>query len=200
MEIEINSVNLKKNNDDPTITEQENFKISEIEYQKSENDSMNRDIIDYETTLISSEPIIKDISVWTLLFSMSSKLDILIFILASISSLLLGLSMPAFEILNGLAITKLSDFNSRDKIVENTSVFSVYFIYTGIICFFLSLNMVFLWEYYGTIISSNIKKEYFKLIMMQEQAWFDVNNQYEFASKVQSQTTIIANGVKLYIN
>ena len=40
-----------------------------------------------------------------------------------------------------------------------------------------------------------LKRQYFKVILSQEQGWFDANNPFEFATKVQSQLEQIEFGI-----
>ena len=40
-----------------------------------------------------------------------------------------------------------------------------------------------------------LKRLYFKVILSQEQGWFDANNAYEFATKVQSQLEQVEMGL-----
>jgi ATP-binding cassette subfamily B (MDR/TAP) protein 1 len=56
------------------------------------------------------------------------------------------------------------------------------------------MNTAF-WIYTSTKNLSALKREYFKVILRQEQGWFDQNNPYQFSTMVQSQLKIIESGV-----
>jgi hypothetical protein len=60
--------------------------------------------------------------------------------------------------------------------------------------------MISLFSYNGRVLSQRIKKKYFKLIMLQEQGYFDQCNTYEFATKIQAQVKSIENGVNINFN
>ena len=53
----------------------------------------------------------------------------------------------------------------------------------------------FFWEYAALRQMHHLKEKYFARILMQEQGWFDQNNAYEFATKVQVQLEQIELGV-----
>jgi ABC-type multidrug transport system fused ATPase/permease subunit len=52
-----------------------------------------------------------------------------------------------------------------------------------------------MWNYSGLRQMHHLKEKYFALILKQEQGWFDENNAYEFATKVQAQLEQISMGV-----
>ena len=60
------------------------------------------------------------------------------------------------------------------------------------VCNFL---MMFLWSYLSLRQLHWLKKNYFRIILNQEQAWFDENNAFEFATKVQAQLEQIELGL-----
>ena len=47
----------------------------------------------------------------------------------------------------------------------------------------------------GNRMCHRLKREYFRTILMQEQGWFDANNPYEFATKVQAQLEQVEFGI-----
>ena len=60
------------------------------------------------------------------------------------------------------------------------------------VCNFL---MMFLWSYLALRQLHWLKNNYFKIILKQEQGWFDENNAFEFATKVQAQLEQIELGL-----
>ncbi len=119
-------------------------------------------------------------------FQTNTKQRILIFI-AIICSLASGLSMPLFAILMGRTINNLGILmTGRASLLDTITELSKTFVYVGLGIAVASFVMVWLWMYIGQIIVKNIKEDYFKRIMMQEQGWFDSNNPYEFSTKIKS--------------
>ena len=69
----------------------------------------------------------------------------------------------------------------------------------GIISFITNfLNLMF-WSLIGNRCSLKIKKNYFALLLSQEQGWFDTYNTYELATKVQAQLEQIEQGIGIRI-
>ena len=60
------------------------------------------------------------------------------------------------------------------------------------VCNFLS---VCFWSLIGNRCCYNLKKKYFTTILAQEQGWFDSNNAFEFATKVQAQLEQVEQGI-----
>ena len=60
------------------------------------------------------------------------------------------------------------------------------------VCNFL---MMFLWSYIAMRQIRRLKTNYFRIILNQEQGWFDENNAFEFATKVQAQLEQIELGL-----
>ena len=69
------------------------------------------------------------------------------------------------------------------------------FMYYGIAAFVATFMSNFFWEYASLRQMHHLKEKYFARILMQEQGWFDQNNAYEFATKVQVQLEQIELGV-----
>ena len=69
----------------------------------------------------------------------------------------------------------------------------------GIISFVSNfLNLTF-WSLIGNRCSLKLKKNYFTLLLSQEQGWFDTYNTYELATKVQAQLDQIELGIGVRI-
>ena len=60
------------------------------------------------------------------------------------------------------------------------------------VCNFLSVSF---WSLIGNRCVYNLKKRYFTTILAQEQGWFDSNNAFEFATKVQAQLEQVEQGI-----
>ena len=55
--------------------------------------------------------------------------------------------------------------------------------------------MLFLWGLSALRQMHFLKKNYFELIMSQEQEWFDENNEFQFSTKIQTQLEQIEYGL-----
>ena len=65
----------------------------------------------------------------------------------------------------------------------------------GIAAFICNFLSICFWSLIGNKISHKLKKLYFKVILQQEQAWFDSNNAFELATKVQAQLEQVEMGI-----
>jgi len=138
----------------------------------------------------------KPIGFFKLLYALADKTDIMILTLALLGSLIGGAAMPMISLLLGKV---LNQFNGN---IENADVPSLVsglitnFLLVGIAIFLGSGMMVFFWNLSGRRMINKINADYFRVIMLQEQSWFDQKNKFEFSSKIQSQIKTIENGVK----
>jgi len=142
----------------------------------------------------------KIVSFWTLQCHFSDKVDITFLVIAFIGSIGAGVSMPIFALIFGATINSFNDNNINDpkelsSIVGNMAI---NYIIAGSGILFFSALMVTFWTINGKRLIKKIKEEYFKVILKQEQGWFDNFNPFEFATRVSSQTKTIENGVKIY--
>ena len=69
------------------------------------------------------------------------------------------------------------------------------FLYIGTGMFFAYFLMTSMWTYTGLRQMHKLKEKYFATILKQEQGWFDANNAFEFATKVQAQIEQVELGV-----
>jgi ABC-type bacteriocin/lantibiotic exporter with double-glycine peptidase domain len=106
--------------------------------------------------------------------------------------------MPMISLLLGNAINNFSPNISKADLTPRIHDLVIRFILAGIGIFVGSFMMVFFWSIVGRRLIIKINEEYFRILMKQEQGYFDQSNAYEFATKVQYQTKIIENGVINY--
>jgi ATP-binding cassette subfamily B (MDR/TAP) protein 1 len=141
----------------------------------------------------------KPVGFFKLIYLLANKCDIALISFACLGSLIAGGAMPLISLLLGKV---LNQFNGN---IETTDVPSLVaglvttFLLVGIAIFLGSFMMVFFWSLTGRRIINKINEDYFRVIMLQEQAWFDQSNMFEFATKVQGQIKTIENGVNYYI-
>ena len=147
----------------------------------------------------------KNISIFKLYCHISNAPEVWFMILASIGSLGAGLAGPLMSYLFGDLI---NDFSGTQTITESTNmdelmdqfqktiddmVYKLLYIGTGM--FFANFLANFFWKYSSLRQLFILKESYFSTILKQEQGWFDENNAYEFATKVQAQLEQIELGL-----
>ena len=145
----------------------------------------------------------KDISLFRLYSHLMRKIDILYLILALIGSLGAGLSMP---IMAYISSDLMGDIGNTSEYVDdplilldrvenafNTQIKR--FLIFGAISFVCNFLAICFWCLLGSRMCHNLKRKYFTVILSQEQGWFDANNAFEFATKVQAQLEQIEMGV-----
>ena len=151
----------------------------------------------------------KNISVPKLYCHLSKQTEKILLIFGIIGSLGSGVSGPLMTQLFGGTIDDASssqDINPAlmseieldeffDVFQNNIDKMSKKFIYIGIGMFFANFLANFCWTYAGLRMVFHLKENYFSIILKQEQGWFDENNAYEFATKVQAQIEQVDLGV-----
>ena len=141
------------------------------------------------------KPIIS-ISIFKLHYEFCEKWDYFLTIIAIISSIGLGSIYIMFEFLVGSTINDLIPNNKSYKnYMETISRDSWRFVFFGLLAFIFTSTSNIIWFHLGQKLSYKFKVEYFKMILSQEQGWFDSINPFEFSSKIESQTNAIENGV-----
>lgn len=139
------------------------------------------------------------ISFFKLQYSLSSRKDNIMAIVAGICSLIQGFAFPVFSYLFGKTMNKLQSVESLDKLLSVMTGLSINYLILGGAIFFSSFMMISFWTIVGKTLALNIKRLYFKFILRQEQAYFDSINTFEFATKVQNQTKLIEAGIGIKI-
>jgi hypothetical protein len=184
---------------DPTIIENNAFEDS-LEEERMERDEREKERKEKEERIKrqeeEKEKNKKSVSFFTLLYSETSCSDRLIMVVGLIGSMGAGCSLPLFAILFGNVINNLGPLNNFvEAFVSNVSELCLKFLYVALGVFAAGTLMIGCWTYSGRVIVKKIKSEYFRLIMLQEQGWFDECDPYQFTTKIQSQCTTIENGV-----
>lgn len=88
------------------------------------------------------------------------------------------------EYLTNAYYTAKQLFASFDENIDDMVYTLLYIGVAEFVCF--AVNKFF-WCFVGIRMLNNLKRKYFAVILKQEQGWFDANNAYEFATKVQAQ-------------
>ena len=134
------------------------------------------------------------------------NIDYIFLVLAVIGSIGAGISMPLMSYLTSDVYSDVGNTSeSRDteanieamkSIVKKTMNDQIkkQLIY-GAISFVCNFMSVCFWSLVGNRCVYNLKKKYFTTILAQEQGWFDSNNAFEFATKVQAQLEQVEQGI-----
>ena len=147
----------------------------------------------------------KSVSIFRLFGHLNRPIDYLFMFLALIGSLGSGISMPIqayissdlfSDVGNTSESVTMEDILVMMEIVEKTfnNQIKRFFIFGTIafVCNFLSMSF---WNLVGQRDIHHLKFKYFSIILGQEQGWFDQNNAYEFATKVQAQLEQVEMGM-----
>ena len=145
----------------------------------------------------------KDVSLFHIYSHLMEKIDILFLILAIIGSLGAGLSLPIMAYISsdlmgdvGNTSEYADDLLLLIEKVENAFNTQIKrFLIFGAIAFTANFLAICFWVLLGSRMCHNLKRKYFTVILSQEQGWFDANNAFEFATKVQAQLEQIEFGV-----
>ena len=145
----------------------------------------------------------KEISIFRIYSHLMEKIDILYIILAIIGSLGAGLSLPIMAYISSDLMGDVGNTSeyADDPLVLLDRVKSAFntqirrFLIFGAIAFVCSFLAICFWCLLGSRMCHTLKRRYFTVILSQEQGWFDANNPFEFATKVQAQLEQIEFGV-----
>ena len=147
----------------------------------------------------------KDIGPFKLIFHISSFLEIVLMLIGCLGYIGAGLSDPLTALLLGDTINKFIEINKQMELNENNLVMDEFsdttrkmvirFLYVGAICFLSNFLGGLIMGYTSLRQIHKLKKNYFRLLLEQEQSWFDENNSFELATKVQMQVEQIELGL-----
>ena len=137
----------------------------------------------------------KSVGVFQLYYTCADTTDKLMMFIGTIGSLGSGISMPLFALLFGNALGAFGDQNSAITIKNAIGNMVFQFLIVGVAMFVSYFLHGLCWTWSGMRMIHKIKEDYFKIILKQEQGWFDKNNAFEFSTKVQSQITQIEGGM-----
>jgi hypothetical protein len=144
----------------------------------------------------------QSVGFFKLQYTYSNPRDLIIVILATLASFGLGISMPLFAVTFGGSINNFGDTGNigQNSYINQMGNMCLQFFYIGLGMFVAGFLMIWLWSYNGRVIAQAIKKDYFRLLMSQEQGFFEVNPDIlKYPTKIQSQIKKIEMGVKSLI-
>ena len=142
---------------------------------------------------------IKDVSVFRLYSHLSENFEYFLMIMGFIGSIGAGASNPIMAYLTGSTTSDAGESVSNNVENMNDEEKQIFFasfkkqmdkkvrefLIYGVASFVAVFMSNFFWEYASLRQMHHLKEKYFERILMQEQGWFDQNNAYEFATKVQ---------------
>ena len=191
-------------NSETNLNKEEKIEIPELEEEnEEENKEEEKEVEQGAKSNLMFE--LKSISVFKLYCHISNTPEVIFMIIASIGSLGAGLAGPLMSYLFGDLI---NDFSGTQTMTDSTNVdelmdqfqdtidkmvYKLLYIGTGM--FFAYFLANFFWKYASLRQLFILKESYFSTILKQEQGWFDENNAFEFATKVQAQLEQIELGL-----
>ena len=151
----------------------------------------------------------KDISPFKLYCHLSGKTEIILMVIGFIGAMGSGVAAPLMTFLFGDTFNEFTGVTEEliefvpeetlklmfDKFEKNIDKMVKKLLYIGTGMFFAFFISKFTWNYVGIKQMQHLKENYFATILKQEQGWFDANNAFEFATKVQAQIEQITLGV-----
>ena len=194
------------------IENQKNYMDTEVPLADNVSSIGLKKLLNLERGRSAKENLIfdlKEVSIFRLYFHLSEAFEYFLMILGFIGSVATGASNPIMTYLTGSttsdasksATDKLEEMDEEEKKIffaafkktmdKKVKEFMIY----GAISFVAAFISNFCWEYASLRQMHHLKEKYFARILMQEQGWFDQNNAFEFATKVQVQLEQIELGV-----
>ncbi len=145
----------------------------------------------------------KEISIFHIYNHLAYPIDYLFIVLAIIGSLGAGLTMPIMSYLSTDLFSDVGNTSEysddpeklRDRVEDAFDTQIKRFLIVGVIIFFCHFFSVCFWTLVGSRMCHRLKENYFRVILSQEQGWFDANNPFEFATKVQAQLEQVEMGI-----
>jgi len=166
----------------------------------------SKDFIMKDNILNKIIPEEESINLIKIYYHLNKPIDWFFIFLGIIGSLGAGVSSPLMsfttsEVYSRIANTSenrdskfnLEEMEDNVKKIMDYKIKSL-LIYGAIsfLCYFMSICC---WSLVGNRCVYNLKKNYFTIILKQEQAWFDANNPFELGSSVNAQLTNIEQGI-----
>jgi ATP-binding cassette subfamily B (MDR/TAP) protein 1 len=141
----------------------------------------------------------RSVSFFKLNYSYAKKKDALVIILGIIGSLASGVvSIPLMAITFGGIVNNfnIKSSDSNENYYDSVKKMCLQYFYIGLGCFFSGFLMIWMWSIFGRRISKRIKKDYFRILMRQEQGFFEENDDIlKYPTKIQAQMKKIEMGV-----
>ena len=139
----------------------------------------------------------KSISLFRLYTHLCEPIDYLYMVLGTIGSIGSGITMPLLAYMMSDLFSDIGNTSENDTEVDIEEMKNVVekamnkqikrFLIFGALTFVANFLNVCFWTLVGERCVHHMKRNYFTVILSQEQGWFDAHNAFEFATKVQAQ-------------
>ena len=145
----------------------------------------------------------KEVSLFHIYNHLAEPIDYFYMVLAIIGSIGAGLALPIMSYLSTDLFSETgntSEYSNdlqklRDKVEDIFNLQIKRFLIVGVIIFVCNFLSICFWTLMGSRMCHRLKRNYFTVILSQEQGWFDANNAFEFATKVQAQLEQVEMGI-----
>ena len=145
----------------------------------------------------------KDISLFHIYHHLAEPIDYLYMVLAIIGSIGAGVAMPIMSYFSADLFSDIGNTSEysdnleelRDRVEDAFNTQIKRFLIIGAIIFVANFLSICFWTLMGSRMCHRLKRNYFTVILNQEQGWFDANNAFEFATKVQAQLEQVEMGI-----
>lgn len=195
-EISFNEIKTSKNKesnqnktDMNSISHFESLEMNELESLNKEQEEK----IEKKPNKKENNP--KSIPFLKILFHFANKFQTFLIVLAILSSFIFGYVQVILELLITISMNHL-DRNPYEEDYIARVVNDIYlYMIVGMIIIITGFGHCFLWIILGNKLSLKFKKKYFKLIMKQNQVWFDAQNIHKLSAKINRQQKCIESAV-----
>ena len=188
------------------IVRMQKRKSTFVDVEKAKNEADNllkgKDEAGAKSNLLFNE---KKISIFRLYGHLNRPIDYFFMILALIGSVGAGISMPIQAYISSDLFSDVGNTSESItpeqilimlKVVEDVFDRQIKrFLIFGAIAFACNFLSIAFWNLVGQRDIHHLKFKYFSVILGQEQGWFDQNNAFEFATKVQAQLEQVEQGI-----
>ena len=188
------------------IARMQKRKSTFVDVEKAKNEADNllkgKDETGAKSNLLFDE---KKISIFRLYGHLNRPIDFFFMILAFIGSVGAGISMPIQAYISSDLFSDVGNTSESItpeqilimlKVVEDVFNRQIKrFLIFGAIAFACNFLSIAFWNLVGQRDIHHLKFKYFSVILGQEQGWFDQNNAFEFATKVQAQLEQVEQGI-----
>ena len=205
-------LNLNENKNESSTENKKDSENSNEKKEKTENKTKEEKEEEEQENKLSAKRNLmfkqRSVSIIKLYCHLSYKCEIILMIFGIIGSLGSGIAGPLMAYLFGDLINDFSATQTADQVMDESEIGAFLdnfmdtidkmvrkLIFIGVGMFFAYFLANFMWQYVGLRQMHHLKEKYFATILKQEQGWFDANNAYEFATKVQAQLEQIELGV-----
>ena len=176
------------------------YNIEELQKEAEEMRNVDKAEDELKANLMFDE---KDISIFQIYCHLAESIDYFYLVLAIIGSIAAGLALPIMSYFSTDLFSEVGNTSEYaddpEKLIGRVKhAFDVQikrFLIIGVIMFAANFLSICFWTLVGSRMCHRLKRNYFTVLLNQEQGWFDANNAFEFATKVQAQLEQVEMGI-----